>query len=248
MDEMLVHSLKQWKKVPFQDVAKSGLKFGDEELDPQADNTILTEKFQPLLTWLKGEAAHIVRDVVISNRLVSSPCAIVADFGGHTANVERLLSQQSGDAGNEYLRVFAKKQKLLEVNPRSPLVKGLLRRVTELPSEEEGRDLQAEEELKEVVAILIDGALVRSGYPVTDSNEFYTRVERVLRRSLGVSEAAKADVRVKPAPPIDPTLDEEDDEKEAKGPHFNIPSELKDKISITMEEVSDEGDALHDEL
>jgi heat shock protein 90kDa beta len=67
--------------------------------------------------------------------------------------------------------VLAKKQKLLEINPRSPLMEGLLRRIMELPSEEEGRDIEAEEELKEVVAILIDGALVRSGYDVTDSNE-----------------------------------------------------------------------------
>jgi heat shock protein beta len=67
--------------------------------------------------------------------------------------------------------MFAKKQKLLEVNPRSPLMEGLLRRIEELPSEDEGRDVEAEEQLKEVVAILIDGALVRSGYDVTDSNE-----------------------------------------------------------------------------
>jgi heat shock protein 90kDa beta len=67
--------------------------------------------------------------------------------------------------------MFAKKQKLLEINPRSPLMEGLLRRIEELPNEDEGRDLEAEEELKEVVAILIDGALVRSGYDVTDSNE-----------------------------------------------------------------------------
>jgi len=67
--------------------------------------------------------------------------------------------------------MFAKKQKLLEVNPRSPLMEGLLRRVMQLPSEEEGRDLQTEEELREVIAILVDGALVRSGYDVTDSNE-----------------------------------------------------------------------------
>jgi heat shock protein beta len=62
-------------------------------------------------------------------------------------------------------------QKLLEVNPRSPLMEGLLRRIEQLPDENEGRDLEAEEELKEVVAILIDGALVRSGYGVTDSHE-----------------------------------------------------------------------------
>ncbi|KIM90780.1 hypothetical protein PILCRDRAFT_59180, partial [Piloderma croceum F 1598] len=251
VDEMLIQGLKQWKKVPFQDVAKSGLKFGDEESDPEADNPALTEKFKPLLTWMKGQATHVVRDVVISNRLVSSPCAIVADFGGYTANVERLISQQNSDDGNEYLRTFAKKQKLLEVNPRSPLIEGLLRRIEELPDKDEGRDLEAEEELKEVVAILIDGALVRSGYDVTDSNEFYTRVERVLRRSLGVSETAKADTRVKPAPPIDPSSSlesEEDEETGTKGPHFNIPSTLKDKVSITMEEIDDEPDVVHDEL
>lgn len=61
--------------------------------------------------------------------------------------------------------------KLLEINPRSPLIEGLLRRVEQLPDEDEGRDLEAEEELKEVVAILIDGALVRSGYGVSDSNK-----------------------------------------------------------------------------
>lgn len=61
--------------------------------------------------------------------------------------------------------------KLLEINPRSPLIEGLLHRVEQLPEEEEGQDLEAEEELKEVVAILIDGALVRSGYGVSDSNK-----------------------------------------------------------------------------
>lgn len=63
------------------------------------------------------------------------------------------------------------KAKLLEINPRSPLIEGLLRRVKELPiDEEEERDLEAEEELQEIASILIDGALVRSGFEVPDSN------------------------------------------------------------------------------
>jgi len=78
-------------------------------LDPETDNAASTEKFKPLLNWIKDQATHVVRDgalrniwcderadilfaVVISNRLVLSPCAIVADFGGYTANVERLIS------------------------------------------------------------------------------------------------------------------------------------------------------------
>lgn len=66
---------------------------------------------------------------------------------------------------------FAKKQKVLELNPRSPLIEGLLRRVEQLPSEDEEQDIEAEDELKEVTAILLDGALVRSGFEVSDSDE-----------------------------------------------------------------------------
>jgi heat shock protein beta len=66
---------------------------------------------------------------------------------------------------------IAKKQKLLEINPRSPLIEGLLRRIEQLPTEEEGKDLAAEAELKEVTSILIDSALVRSGFQVPDTNE-----------------------------------------------------------------------------
>jgi len=67
---------------------------------------------------------------------------------------------------------FAKKQKVLEINPRSPLIEGLLRRVEQLSSEEEGRDLETEDELQEVASILIDSALVRSGFGVADSNKY----------------------------------------------------------------------------
>lgn len=65
---------------------------------------------------------------------------------------------------------YAKKQKNLEINPNSPLIEGLLKRVKQLPGEDEEPDYEAEEELKEVASILVDGALVRSGFDVSDSN------------------------------------------------------------------------------
>jgi heat shock protein beta len=62
---------------------------------------------------------------------------------------------------------------------------------------------------------------------------------------LGVSETAETDTRVKPAPPVDPVLKEE----ETKEHHFQIPAELKEKFPfITMEEIDDEGNPIHDEL
>lgn len=77
----------------------------------------------------------------------------------------------SSNPRNSFMNEFAKKQKVLEINPRSPTIEGLLRRVKQLPAEDEERDIEAEDELREVTSVLIDGALVRSGFSVPDSNE-----------------------------------------------------------------------------
>ena len=66
---------------------------------------------------------------------------------------------------------MALKAKVLEINPRSPLIEGLLRRIEELATDLDERDESAETELNEVTSILIDSALVRSGFEVQDSNE-----------------------------------------------------------------------------
>jgi heat shock protein beta len=68
------------------------------------------------------------------------------------------------------LQDYASKQKVLEINPRSPLIEGLLKRIMALGEEEGERDKEEETELTEVVNILIDGALIRSGFDVMESN------------------------------------------------------------------------------
>ena len=161
------------------------------------------------------------------------------------------------------LHEFAMKAKLLEINPRSPLIEGLLRRVEDLPTDEDEQDAEAEAELKEIASILIDGALVRSGFDVSNKNEFFTRVDHVLRRSLGVSQHAKADESVKPAPPVDSTpLRYKPQHKPLTPPKPNepvvnndkpgiiLPDHMKDKVSIEMEEIDDDGNVIvpHDEL
>lgn len=79
----------------------------------------------------------------------------------------------------DFMHEFAKKAKVLEINPRSPLIEGLLRRVERLPGEDEEGDSEAEAELKEVASILIDGALVRSGFEVPDSDGYVKPLSKV---------------------------------------------------------------------
>ena len=84
LDEIFLQALGKWKyvllsslksccridnmhhrKLPFQDVAKSGLKFGDEDEDPEEEKQRqkeLTEQYKPLLDWFRKETAEIVRN------------------------------------------------------------------------------------------------------------------------------------------------------------------------------------------
>lgn len=249
LDEIMLQSLRNWKGVPFQDVAKAGLDFGDDTPEEKDTLAELTEKYAPLLEWLKVEAGENVKDVIVSNRLVTSPCAIVADSMGFTANVQKLMSATNrGAQQNDFMQDYMKKQKVLEINPRSPLIEGLLEHVEQLIADGDAKDLDTEAQLKEVSSILIDGALVRSGFEVANSNMFLTRVDRVLRRSLGVSETAPTDDTVKPAPPVDPELPSDiltGDEKM----FFGLPDEMKsNQFELEMEEIDEAGNVVHDEL
>jgi hypothetical protein len=144
----------------------------------------LKEEFSPLRDWIKKHFRTIVSDgelpslrlallylslisnqladgscfipfpVVVSTRLVSSPTAIVSDDAGMSANMQKVMAAQSNTGE--------------EINPGSPLIRGLLARVKDLGEVGEGEVDDKEEELKVVVKTLLDVTLVRSGFDVSD--------------------------------------------------------------------------------
>ena len=86
-----VTTVRVWKNLSFQDAAKKG--YGDE--DPEADKKQMeeyTERYRPLLDFFTKKTNNLVEEV-ISNRLVTSPCAIVVDAYGYFTNMEKLLGE-----------------------------------------------------------------------------------------------------------------------------------------------------------
>lgn len=88
------------------------------------------------------------------------------------------------------------------------------------------------------------------------------RVDRVLRRFLGVLENAPTDTTVKPAPPVDPVVLDEAEYEPKPETHFNdlpefedykprviLSEEMKKKVEIDIEEVDEDFMPVHhDEL
>ena len=91
-DEIFVTTVRVWKNLSFQDVAKKG--YGDE--DPEAEKKQMeeyTESYRPLLDFFTKKTNDLIKEVIISNRLVTSPCAIIVDAYGYSANMEKLLGE-----------------------------------------------------------------------------------------------------------------------------------------------------------
>jgi len=145
--------------------------------------------FEPLTKWL-GENAlkdHIVK-ASVSERLDKSPCALVTSQFGWTGNMERIIISQTHSKPNDISRdYYLNQKKTLEVNPRHPLIKELLRRVNDDPSDPIA---------KETALTLFRTSTLRSGYMLKDTVDFAETVERMMRQSLGV--------------PMDEEVDEEE--------------------------------------
>nr|ODN91222.1 cation-transporting ATPase [Cryptococcus depauperatus CBS 7841] len=237
-DEPMMGALNNFMGMKTQDVSKRGLKYGDENEDEIEKKELEAQKvaFKPLIDWLKADLKGQISDVVLTNRLVTSPCTIVVDHMAWSANMQRILSAQADAHDDPMFQAMKNLPKVLEINPKSPLIEGLLEKVLDLPvvddDEEEVRlkTNEGEAELKETVQVLLDTTLVRSGFSVADPTSYFERVEALLRKSLGVSLTAQPRIHIRPAPPV------------AIGPlnEQGVPSQEDDDHMMSQEAMSGE--------
>lgn len=179
VDEYSIASLPEFDGKKFQNVAKEGFSLNESE-DSKAKFQELTTQFEPLVKWFNdiGLKDKISR-AQLSERLRNSPCALVAGIFGWTGNMERLAlsnaHQKSDDAQRSY---YLNQKKTLEINPRHPLIRELLRRVEADESDETAKNM---------ALMMFRTATLRSGYMLQETSDFADSIERMMRQTLGVS-------------------------------------------------------------
>ncbi|KJE91193.1 glucose-regulated protein 94 [Capsaspora owczarzaki ATCC 30864] len=185
VDEYTIQNLPEFEGKKFQNVAKEGLKFGDETDSQERRFKKIEKQFKPLTDWLRTKLEKFLDKAVISTRLTGSPCALVASSYGWSGNMERIMKAQAYSIQNDPTTAFyAAQKKTLELNPGHPLVRELLNRVKDEPESVETLDL---------ATLLYETSVLRSGYSLKDSADFATRIERILRLSMDVDPEAKVD-------------------------------------------------------
>merc|ERR1712226_1792158 len=207
VDEYAISAIPEFEGKKFQNVAKEGFTLdGDTEAAKERKNEI-KERFEPLIKWMQEDALkdHILR-AEISERLEQSPCALITSRFGWTANMQRIIGSQTHSKTHDMQRdYYLNQKKAMEINPRHPLIKELLRRVEDNPDDSVAKDMSL---------MMFNSATLRSGYLLKDTTEFALQLEHMMRDTLGVDRDEAVDEEPELVDEVEEDDDDEDEEDE----------------------------------
>jgi len=182
LDEYLVQQLPDFEGRKLTSVTKEGLKLGDEDQN-KSKQEALEEDMKDLTLYLKKVYDEKIEKVIVSHRLTNSPCVVVTSQYGWSANMERIMKAQTfADASQQQ---WMKAKKTMEINPRHPLIRELKNRVAADASDKNLMDL---------AKLLLDSALLISGFAMENTPEVAARIMRAISLGLNVDPNASAEV------------------------------------------------------
>ncbi|CAN4097140.1 unnamed protein product [Withania somnifera] len=197
IDEYCIGQLKEFEGKKLVSATKEGLKL-DESEDEKKKKEELKEKFEGLCKVIKDVLGDKVEKVVVSDRVVDSPCCLVTGEYGWTANMERIMKAQA--LRDSSMAGYMSSKKTMEINPENAIMDELRKRADADKNDKSVKDL---------VMLLFETALLTSGFSLDDPNTFGNRIHRMLKLGLSIDEdGGEADVDM-------PAL--EDPEADAEG-------------------------------
>jgi len=184
IDEYCVQQLKEYDGKKLVCVTKEGLvlPMTDEE-KKEADE--LKKSNDNLAAVIKDILGDEVEKVVVSNRLVQSPCVIVTGEFGWSANMERIMKAQA--LRDNAMSSYMVSKKTFELNANHPIVSELRKRAD---------TDKTDKTIKDLTWLLFDTALLASGFSLEDPSSFSRRIHRMVKLGLSIDDSGSVEEEV----------------------------------------------------
>ncbi|KAL3524319.1 hypothetical protein ACH5RR_017153 [Cinchona calisaya] len=177
IDEYALGQLKEYDGKKLVSATREGLKLDDESEEEKQKKEEKKKSFENLCKVIKDILGDKVEKVVVSDRIVDSPCCLVTGEYGWTANMERIMKAQA--LRDSSMSSYMSSKKTMEINPDNGIMEELRKR-----AEADKND----KSVKDLVLLLFETALLTSGFSLDDPNTFASRIHRMLKLGLSIDE------------------------------------------------------------
>merc|ERR1712045_344723 len=210
IDEYAIQQLKDCKGKSLACATKEGLDLGLTEEEKKAKEEEKAS-FEGLCKKVKDILGSKVEKVIISGRMVGSPCSLVTGEYGWSANMERIMRAQA--LRDSTMSQYMMAKKTMELNPSHPIVKALRDKFAADSSDKSAKDL---------VFLLYETALLTSGFSLDDPSSFSGRIHKLIRLGLSIGGD---------------DLEDDDDAPEDEDDEDDEPPKLENEDAHDMEDV-----------